>query len=94
MRRLLRVAEREALAAEGAEAVAKLPWWSDHKGLYINPYYEARREHAFLLRAEGRSYKEIAARLGISPTRPGQLIYCFGQQLAKSMRRTKIRIQR
>lgn len=54
-------------------------------------YRLARAEHAFLLRAEGVYYKDIAGRLGFTICRARQLVMWFGRKkLQRAMRHTKV----
>lgn len=74
-----------------------MPAYSDDEWLQIeahqyrvmkrrNPHQAARMEHAWLLRAEGLTYLEIAARLGISRSRAEQMIKCFGFVVSRVLR--------
>lgn len=57
------------------------------------PYWRARKEHAWLLRAEGLTYRAIGARLGVGPERIRHLVWSFGRYMAHAMRRTRVTIQ-
>lgn len=57
-------------------------------GKHINMHAWARREHVFLLRAEGMKWHEIGARIGTSGARAQQLSQAFGRRLARAMRRS------
>lgn len=37
-------------------------------------YWLARREHAWVLRKRGLTYREIALRLGVNPTRARRMV--------------------
>jgi len=49
-----------------------------------------RHEHAWLLRVEGKTYKEIGERLGVSKTRAGQMIAQFSRVMGRALRRVII----
>ncbi len=59
----------------------------------IDTYRDARREHAWLLRAEGAKLKEIGYRLGISVNRARWLVIKHGYRVGRAMRRTRIIVQ-
>jgi hypothetical protein len=48
----------------------------------------ARAEHAWLLRAEGLPYEEIARRFGVSKERARQIVKRFGRRVVRATRRT------
>lgn len=48
-------------------------------------------EHAWLLRAEGQTLKDIGDRLGVSPTRAKQRIVNFGRRTQRAMRKCRIK---
>lgn len=52
----------------------------------------AAREYAWLLRAEGITYREIGERLGVSITRVQQYVREFSRYANRSMRRTRFKI--
>lgn len=56
---------------------------------------KARKEHAWLLRSEGQTLREIGGRLGISQTQAGVMIRQFGRNFARTIikNRTRISIQ-
>lgn len=54
---------------------------------YDNEWYEARREHAWLLRAEGLTLKPIAKRLDTSITTIQHYISRFGRRVARAIQR-------
>lgn len=61
-------------------------YWSVHIG-------KARKEHAWLLRAEGMKFKEIGKRLGISMAQARILVFQFGRETAsRAMKRTKFSV--
>jgi hypothetical protein len=53
---------------------------------------EARREHAWLLRAEGLTLREIGRRLGVSHERVRQILYQFGRRVQRAIRKTRFKI--
>jgi hypothetical protein len=55
-------------------------------------YYAARKEHAWLLRAEGAVFREIAARLGVNKESARQLTLWFGRRMRKATSKMKMRI--
>jgi len=70
------------------------PVWRRYDRANINDedYYEARREHMWLLRAEGATYKSIGRRCDdITGTRVKQIIDQFGRRTRRAMRRTRFR---
>jgi hypothetical protein len=57
-------------------------------------YAHARREHVWLLRAEGLTLEQIAARIGlVSRERVRQIIYQYGRRVQRAMRKTRWRLQ-
>jgi hypothetical protein len=52
-------------------------------------FYDARREHAWLLRAEGMELKTIGLRLGVSIERVRQLIRLFGLKTNRTLKRRR-----
>ena len=52
-------------------------------------YYRARREHAFLLRCEGRSFKEIGERLGITRSAAHMNVNQFSRRVNAAMKNTR-----
>lgn len=46
--------------------------------------FRARDEYAWLLRAEGITYREIANRIGVSIERARQIVFVFGRRVTKS----------
>ncbi len=61
-------------------------YWSVHIG-------RARKEHAWLLRAEGMKFKEIGRRLGISMAQARVLVFQFGRETAsRAMKRAKFSV--
>lgn len=48
-------------------------------------YGDARREHAWLLRAEGETFRSIGQRLGVNSNRARQLVWIFGRRAQKSI---------
>ena len=60
---------------------------------YIDRFYaNALDEHAWLLRAEGLSFREIGRRFEISGTRAQQRVYKFSARMNRAMRRTHFKI--
>jgi hypothetical protein len=56
-------------------------------------YHEARRTHAWLLRAEGITYKEIARRIGVSSYRALQMVKTFGGEKSRKMKTRKVKFR-
>lgn len=54
-------------------------------------YEKARREHAFLMRCEGETLKQIGNRLGVGYKRVGTLIDTHTRHMRYAMRDTKFR---
>lgn len=54
---------------------------------------KARAEHAWLLRAEGLTLREIGERIGLSHERVRQMIRKFGRDTSRSLRITKWKIE-
>jgi hypothetical protein len=55
-------------------------------------YAHARREHVWLLRAEGLTLEQIAARIGlVSRERVRQIIHQFGRRVQRAMRKTRFK---
>ena len=52
-------------------------------------YRQARKEHAFLLRCEGMTLRQIGLRLGIGPQRVRQLIWIFGRRTSRALSHTR-----
>ena len=52
-------------------------------------YSWARKEHAWLLRSEGHTLRQIGARLGIGPQRVRQLIWTFGRRTSRALLHTR-----
>jgi hypothetical protein len=48
-------------------------------------------EHAWMLRAEGRTFRDIGDRLGVSPTRAKQRIANFGRRTQRAMRKCRVK---
>jgi len=62
-----------------------VPWdW-----IRLSQYRWARAEHIWLLRAEGLTYEECGARLGITRNRAHQLCHRFARRVDRALRRTK-----
>jgi hypothetical protein len=59
---------------------------------YEQQYFEARAEHAWLLRLEGLTLQKIGDRMGICRDRVRQLVWRQGRRLGRAMRHTKISI--
>lgn len=57
----------------------------------INHYASARAEHAFLLKAEGMTYKEIGRRLGTDKQYAWILVHAFAKKLNRAMSAGTIR---
>lgn len=57
-------------------------------------YFQARREHAFLLRCEGMTLREIGERLGYTPERSRSAIWQFSKQVNKALKGTKFTLER
>jgi DNA-directed RNA polymerase specialized sigma24 family protein len=55
----------------------------DYWDRFLDGYYVARREHAYRLRAEGLSYREIGERLGICWGRVRQILVKMERHLGK-----------
>ncbi len=52
-------------------------------------FRSARKEHAWLLRAEGMKLKEIGARLNVTGARAREMIHQYGRRVGKAMGRTR-----
>jgi DNA-directed RNA polymerase specialized sigma24 family protein len=52
----------------------------------------ARHEHAWLLRAEGLTLRQIGARLGVSRNQARILIFQFSYRVKRAMRKTRWRV--
>lgn len=50
-------------------------------------YHRALEEHAWMLRAEGLTYRAIGKRLGITGGRTAQIVLKFGQRCQRALRR-------
>jgi hypothetical protein len=57
---------------------------------YDDGYWSARNEHAWLLKAEGLTLREIGLRLGVSRERARQMIWHFGRRVRRAMKHTRI----
>ena len=70
------------------------PWkpHEQHKPVQTQQF-RARSEHAWLLRAEGMIYRQIANRLGLSIERSRQIVFAFGRRVTKSAKRVRIRFE-
>jgi hypothetical protein len=62
-------------------------WWDDYHSLCI--FFDARLEHAWLLRAEGKTLKDVGNRLGVSREQARQMILKFGRKVGRAMRRVR-----
>jgi hypothetical protein len=58
-----------------------------------DPYWQARLEHAWLLRAEGETPSQIAERLDVPTMRVYQMISVFGARVEKAARNMRVRWQ-
>ena len=52
-------------------------------------YNEARSEHAWLLRAEGKTFDQIGERLGVTRTRIIQMTRKFVRRVGRAMRKVR-----
>jgi hypothetical protein len=52
-------------------------------------YAEARHEHAWLLRAEGKTFEQIAERLNVTRERARQIVAKFSRRMQKATRKTR-----
>ena len=52
-------------------------------GPFENAFYWGRKEHAWLLRAEGMSHRKIGLRLGVSEERSRQMVREFGRRVGR-----------
>ncbi len=59
---------------------------------YARAYALARREHAWLLRAEGLMFRQIGARLDVGPARARQLVFEFSRSFCRSLSNTRVRL--
>ena len=50
---------------------------------------EARREHAWLLRAEGLKYSEIGRRLGVTDQQAANMVAKFGRRVQAAINRPR-----
>lgn len=55
----------------------------------VAAYYRARHEHAWLLRAEGETFRQIGERLGVSKSRAAQMVYRFGSKVRRAISKTE-----
>jgi hypothetical protein len=55
-------------------------------------YHAARHEHAWLLRAEGLTLRQVGARLGVSGNQARVLIFQFSYRVKRAMRKTRFKI--
>lgn len=62
------------------------------EGYTPGAYYRARQEHAWLLRAEGMLYTDIARRLEVSHERARQMVKQFGRRVQQAWHRTRISV--
>lgn len=91
--------DRRALAQELVEAYTKQggEFNQPPKGTMFNPYSieesAARYEHAWLLRAEGKFFKQIGMRLGVSHERARQMVLIFGRRMQRAQRRARFKVQ-
>ena len=51
------------------------------------------QEHAWLLRAEGLTFREIAERLGVSGERARQLVMAYGKRVSRAINRPAIKMR-
>jgi DNA-binding CsgD family transcriptional regulator len=67
--------------------------WKHYDRETINDadYAEARREHMFLLRAEGITYRAIGKRFGITGGRAAQIIARYSLRVRRAMHDTRFR---
>lgn len=63
-----------------------------HSPVSYPNYADARREHAWLLRAEGMVYRKIGAQLGVSGDRARGMIIQFSWRMQRASRRCRFRI--
>jgi hypothetical protein len=59
----------------------------------VDPVTLARREHAFLCRCEGETYKQIGKRLGVGPNRAMHLTNDFSRIMSWAIRRASYEIK-
>jgi len=84
------VVARKALAEYQGEFIP--PTEFDLK--YRQAYADARGEHAWLLRAEGLTFQQIADRLGCGTRERARQIICkFGRRVKRATRKTRWRLQ-
>jgi hypothetical protein len=57
-------------------------------------YYAARREHMWLLRAEGLTFREIGMRNGVCGERAKQVVSKFGRQVTRAVSGKRVRLIR
>lgn len=80
----------EAMRAWRAERYAEHDAWVT----WVEDWYQARRMHAWLLRAEGLTYREIGERLGLSRERVRSMIKRCGRETMRRMRPIRFTIIR
>ena len=59
------------------------------KARTADQYFWGRREHAWLLRCEGMTLRQIGLRLGVGPQRARDLIWIFARRVRKAASHTK-----
>ncbi len=65
-------------------------WYSIEPNLQAN----ARQEHAWLLRAEGLTYRQVGERLGgISVERARQIVCTQGRRMSRALQRTRFKFE-
>jgi hypothetical protein len=82
--------KKTAPAVEPDHSNEEYPVWADRGENYPwKTFSRARSEHAWLLRAEGLTYRQVGERLGgLSVARAQQIVGTQGRRMSRALRRT------
>jgi DNA-directed RNA polymerase specialized sigma24 family protein len=89
IRRQLYDDRRRRVAVVALERYGRKPQRPRLDDFAMTLYQSARKEHAWLLHAEGLAYKEIAYRFGVTLEAARQMSLRFGRRVERAMRRTR-----